>query len=163
MLAHTKTKKSKRDNRRGFTIVELLIVIVIIGILAAITIVAYNGVQLRSKTSASKTTAATVVRKIEAYNMISGRYPSASLTNDLNSLQESNLGSITINNTIFGYVSIASQSPNNVKVDICTNPVNAGYRVYYWDYMNTDRPQTIQYGGSIDQNGNGCTGWSAAT
>src|SRR6478609_6701362 len=34
-------------NRRGFTIVELLIVIVVIGILAAITIVAYNGIQAR--------------------------------------------------------------------------------------------------------------------
>ncbi len=32
----------------GFTIVELLIVIVVIGILAAITIVAYNGIQNRS-------------------------------------------------------------------------------------------------------------------
>lgn len=32
----------------GFTIVELLIVIVVIGILAAITIVAYNGVQNRA-------------------------------------------------------------------------------------------------------------------
>lgn len=41
-----KTKNS------GFTIVELLIVIVVIGILAAITIVAYNGVQDRAKSSA---------------------------------------------------------------------------------------------------------------
>jgi len=32
----------------GFTIVELLIVIVIIGILAAITVVAYNGIQKRA-------------------------------------------------------------------------------------------------------------------
>lgn len=31
-------------HKRGFTIVELLIVIVVIGILAAITIVAYNGI-----------------------------------------------------------------------------------------------------------------------
>ncbi|MBC7943165.1 prepilin-type N-terminal cleavage/methylation domain-containing protein [Candidatus Saccharibacteria bacterium] len=36
---------------RGFTIVELLIVIVVIGILAAITIVAYNGVQQRAVVS----------------------------------------------------------------------------------------------------------------
>jgi general secretion pathway protein G len=36
----------------GFTIVELLIVIVVIGILAAITIVAYNGVQSRARTTA---------------------------------------------------------------------------------------------------------------
>jgi prepilin-type N-terminal cleavage/methylation domain-containing protein len=35
----------------GFTIVELLIVIVVIGILAAIVIVAYNGVQARAQTS----------------------------------------------------------------------------------------------------------------
>jgi prepilin-type N-terminal cleavage/methylation domain-containing protein len=37
--------------RSGFTIVELLIVIVVIAILAAITIVAYNGVQTRAKAS----------------------------------------------------------------------------------------------------------------
>lgn len=35
--------------QRGFTIVELLIVIVIMGILAAITIVAYNGIEGRAK------------------------------------------------------------------------------------------------------------------
>lgn len=34
---------------KGFTLVELLIVIVIIAILAAITIVAYNGIQARAK------------------------------------------------------------------------------------------------------------------
>lgn len=36
---------------RGFTIVELLIVIVVIAVLAAITVVAFNGVQDRSKAS----------------------------------------------------------------------------------------------------------------
>lgn len=36
-------------SKSGFTIVELLIVIVVIGILAAITIVAYNGVQQRAR------------------------------------------------------------------------------------------------------------------
>ncbi|MBM3210423.1 type II secretion system protein [Candidatus Saccharibacteria bacterium] len=35
----------------GFTIVELLIVIVVIAILAAITIVAYNGIQTRAETA----------------------------------------------------------------------------------------------------------------
>ena len=37
------------QKRTGFTIVELLIVIVVIGILAAITIVAFNGIQTRAK------------------------------------------------------------------------------------------------------------------
>lgn len=39
-------------NSRGFTIVELLIVIVVIGILATITIVAYNGIQNRANDTA---------------------------------------------------------------------------------------------------------------
>lgn len=38
-----------RIKQRGFTIVELLIVIVVIAILAAISIVAYNGIQERAK------------------------------------------------------------------------------------------------------------------
>lgn len=38
-----------RTKQRGFTIVELLIVIVVIAILAAIVIVAYNGIQERAK------------------------------------------------------------------------------------------------------------------
>ncbi|MET0980440.1 MAG: type II secretion system protein [Candidatus Saccharimonadales bacterium] len=39
----------KQQKRHGFTIVELLIVIVVIGILAAITIPAYNGIQQRAR------------------------------------------------------------------------------------------------------------------
>jgi prepilin-type N-terminal cleavage/methylation domain-containing protein len=39
------------QKQSGFTIVELLIVIVVIGILAAITIVAYNGTQTRAQNS----------------------------------------------------------------------------------------------------------------
>jgi len=39
----------KQKRQSGFTIVELLIVIVVIGILAAITIVAFNGVQNKAK------------------------------------------------------------------------------------------------------------------
>jgi len=40
-----------RGAKAGFTIVELLIVIVVIAILAAITIVAFNGVQTRARNS----------------------------------------------------------------------------------------------------------------
>jgi len=53
--------------RRGFTIVELLIVIVVIGILAAITIVAFNGVQNKAKASAAQSAVSQANKKILTY------------------------------------------------------------------------------------------------
>jgi len=51
-------------NKNGFTIVELLIVIVVIGILAAITIVAYNGIQNRAQDTKIKNMAASVGKSL---------------------------------------------------------------------------------------------------
>lgn len=46
---------------------ELLIVVVVIAILAAITIVAYNGIQNRAKQSAAQTTAKQALTKVQSY------------------------------------------------------------------------------------------------
>lgn len=63
--------------RDGFTIVELLIVIVVIAILAAITIVAFNGVQSRSRDSARTATVAQIQKALEAYYSTYGVYPAS--------------------------------------------------------------------------------------
>ena len=68
---------------RGFTIVELLIVIVVIGILAAITIVAFNGVQNRAKVSVVQSDISQALKQLEAAMITSStqRYP---LTSEIN-------------------------------------------------------------------------------
>jgi prepilin-type N-terminal cleavage/methylation domain-containing protein len=60
---------------QGFTIVELLIVVVVIAILAAITIISYNGIQSRAKTSASLATYGSIRDKTAAWNTLLGTYP----------------------------------------------------------------------------------------
>lgn len=62
--------------RRGFTIVELLIVVVVIAILAAITIVAFNGIQNRAKASAAQTASSSASKKVFSYATInSDQFP----------------------------------------------------------------------------------------
>lgn len=56
----------------GFTIVELLIVIVVIAILATISIVAYNGIQARSRDSIRKQDLANLAKATQLYAVDNG-------------------------------------------------------------------------------------------
>ncbi len=66
---------SKQERMSGFTIVELLIVIVVIGILAAITIVAYNGVQQRAVTASLTSDLGNAVKPLKLFQVDNGSYP----------------------------------------------------------------------------------------
>lgn len=71
---HTMNRKS------GFTIVELLIVIVVIAILAAISVVAYTGIQNRAHNSAVQNDLAQFGKKIQLAAADSGSIPSGGMT-----------------------------------------------------------------------------------
>ncbi|MFZ2836489.1 MAG: prepilin-type N-terminal cleavage/methylation domain-containing protein [Candidatus Saccharimonadales bacterium] len=66
---------AKHKQQAGFTIVELLIVIVIIGILAAITIVAYNGIQARANDSRMRSIANQLEKAIVLWNSDTNTLP----------------------------------------------------------------------------------------
>lgn len=60
---------------RGFTIVELLIVIVVIAILAAISVVAYSGIQQRARDAQRQNDIQAITKALELYYIDKGYYP----------------------------------------------------------------------------------------
>jgi prepilin-type N-terminal cleavage/methylation domain-containing protein len=110
------------NRQQGFTIVELLIVVIVIAILAAITIVAYQGVQNRAIESNLQQTVAQVIKKLDVIKTSSttGTYPAA----------ESDIGVIT---------------PSGMELEYIYSPANDSYCVQvmqsgkYYSARNTDR------------------------
>lgn len=89
---------SLKKRESGFTIVELLIVIVVIGILAALVITTYSGIQAKARNSKRQTDVQSVQTQLEAYFAQAGHYPSLTdmnssswLTTNMKSLDKSAL------------------------------------------------------------------------
>ena len=66
---------SLQKREKGFTIVELLIVIVVIGILAALVITTFSGIQRKARDSERQTDINAVHGQLEAYFATNGYYP----------------------------------------------------------------------------------------
>jgi len=67
----------KQLNKSGFTIVELLVVIVVIGILAAITVVSYTNISGRAVVALLKSDLTNNANLIKLYSVEYGAFPSA--------------------------------------------------------------------------------------
>ena len=87
---------NKRNNNKGFTIVELLIVIVVIGILALLVITTYSGIQQKARNSKRQSDVAAVQTQLEAFYQQSGYYPSNKDLNDASWLS-TNMKSLDVN------------------------------------------------------------------
>lgn len=68
---------AKHTKQSAFTIVELLIVIVVIGILAAITIVAYSGITTRAENAVTISAVEAYNKALTEYAIEHGSYPTA--------------------------------------------------------------------------------------
>lgn len=128
----------------GFTIVELLIVIVVIAILAAITIVAYNGIQNRANTSSAQSAATLAVKKAELYNSDVGGYPAtSSVLTGAGAGTVYQLTGVTVSGTL---IAAKPSSPSTLNYFRCgtntsaaatslaTVTVTTGAQFRYWDH-----------------------------
>ena len=70
-----KVHEQNSGRQRGFTIVELLIVIVVIGILAALVLNAFSGVQAKARDTERDTDMRALASQLEAYYTSYGEYP----------------------------------------------------------------------------------------
>lgn len=118
-----KTKQS------GFTIVELLIVVVVIAILAAITLVSFNNITNRANDSAAKETASNVQKKIELYNVEESTFPTTRA-----SITAANKSYTLPTGMMLDAAPTASNGKGAVQVRECGGD---GVVITYWEYNKT--------------------------
>jgi len=149
--------------KKGFTIVELLIVVVVIAILATVTIVAYNGISQKAKNTSITSGVRQYLQAIEAYQSFNGQYPMNSRMSANEHIAMSCLGSGYAGNqcgVVTGQtVTVDSQFDTQLKTLISSTPQIGKYSVgitsetfigaaYGYDITgatSTGRALTIQY------------------
>lgn len=147
-----------RSAPKGFTIVELLIVIVVIAILASISVVAYNGIQQRARDSQRFSDFSLMQKALTMYYADNGAYPKCGTsTGSRGGCAWSDVASKLVPKCI-------SKLPND---PINVGPVNVYY--YAWGYEatgpmshgSTDSDQDYSIGTYIESKGCPCTShWS---
>ncbi|MFZ3009825.1 MAG: type II secretion system protein [Candidatus Microsaccharimonas sp.] len=135
--------KSPSAPLAGFTIVELLIVIVVIGILAAVSIVVFSGIQNRAKVAAAQSASTQASKKLQGY---------AVENNDLYPADLASIGIVNTADTSYQYSVNNSTTPKTYCVTTTTQ--NTSY------YQNNTTQTTPAVGGCP---GHGVGGVAAIT
>jgi len=117
------------NKKDGFTIVELLVVIVVIGILAAITIISYTGITSRANTTTNQSNANSIVSAASALYAENSAYP-AWTTNSATTIGLLNVGVSKVPTTIVLQNS-APSAGSNIGYVVTAGP---GVCISYWDY-----------------------------
>ena len=124
MTKHCTTLKQFNTKlHQGFTLVEMMITVAIIGILAAIALPAYSNYVERARVSSAITDIATMSVKIEQYFVENRVYP--------NTLADVNLSNSKDPWGIpYGYYKILGNNISGARKDHNLNPINSDFDLY---------------------------------
>lgn len=117
---------SLKSKQKGFTIVELLIVIVVIGILVALVITTFSGIQRRARDTERQTDIKAIHSQVEAYYAQNGHYPTLANLNDDTGFVQTSLAGLDVG---------ALQDPNGSGNDL---QASAGSDIYAYDVEPDD-------------------------
>ena len=70
-------ERTRRHDRGGFTLIEVLLVVTILGILAAVVVVNFAGKQKGAMIKATRGSIANVCTAVDMYEVDTGRYPAS--------------------------------------------------------------------------------------
>jgi general secretion pathway protein G len=115
----------KKTLEKGFTIVELLIVIVVIAILAALVLNTFAGVQQRARDTERTTDIKAIASQLEVYYADNGNYPSFAQLDDSAWRGEPNNNMPGIDDNAF----IAPQDGSGLQATVSTDKDQYGYVV----------------------------------
>ena len=157
---------SNNIKSRGFTIVEILIVIVVIAILATISIVAYNGIQNRAKTSSGASLSGQIAKKAEAYNTVMSSYPvdAAGFTHaDVPEAKLDNTAAVKAYVSGTGTGGVGAAATYNNGESIVYRQRTGGACIWHWDFAASTPVAVLKTLGAATATttaGTGCTATS---
>ena len=119
-----------KNKSEGFTVIELLIVLVVIGIIAAIVISTFSGIRAKERNSTRQTDIQAIQTNLEAYYSQNGYYPSLANLNSPN-WRAKNMTKLNPSNLL-------DPSASNKNTNVAVLVVKPAKDVYSYAVTNSD-------------------------
>jgi prepilin-type N-terminal cleavage/methylation domain-containing protein len=135
----------KKSSQQGFTIIELLIVIVVIAILSIIVINTYSGIQAKARNNQRESNLQSIQEQVEVFYASNGYYPNL---NDLNSAswRASNLKGLVQSKL----VDPSSNCNPSTTGCLIGTPLKSGEKPYAFSYVATESDGSTSCNGPLN-------------